>query len=118
MLRRYLLDSYAALGKEAKGGPSQEPFDICLSLIKALSYSFIHVSARLSVSKMHWLQLALPCFDLLTSMSSSGSMMASSALLPSRGRGNLLECSPLFLIVEEQYGERVGTGETSSMIHE
>lgn len=45
-------------------------------------------------------------------------MMASSALLPSRGRGNLLECSPLFLIVEVQYGERVGTGEMSSMIHE
>ena len=34
-------------------------------------------------------------------------MIASSALLPSRGRGNLLECNPQFLIrEEEEVGEK------------
>lgn len=42
-------------------------------------------------------------------MSSRGSMIASSALLPSRGRGNLLECNPEFLSCEEE--EEVEEGE-------
>ena len=34
---------------------------MCHSLIEALSDSFMCLSACLSVSKMYWLQLALPC---------------------------------------------------------
>ena len=38
-------------------------------------------------------------------------MIASSALLPSRGRGNLLECNPQFLIREEEEEREVGEKE-------
>ena len=46
----------------------------------------------------------------VTSMSSKGSITASSALLPSLGRGNLLGCSPLCLGSRRTKGRQEAEG--------